>query len=373
VESKSNSGKGSVCLQSFVNGSRAWIPLSIYIEPKYWDEKSGSIKAQHPDNAHLNKIISDARTRVAEIHLLANNKKLLLTAKSFRAMFEERSSNGDFLKFMECEIVERFAKLDIKRNTYKCQLSTIHIFKEFKRGLEFSEISIQLIESFRLWLKARKLHINTIAGHLKNFRTYMNRAIDAGYQFEYPFEKVKIKRVKSNRVFLVESEVQRLLDSYYNNELPEHLHSTLMFFLVACFTSLRVSDVRKIKRRMVKGNALYLEPTKTNQMNKWIEIPLSQIAQKIVSDVLSFSGKVKSEQRMNDDLKVIAAMCGIKKSLTFHVGRHTFATIFLRLGGKVEVLKEILGHEKIETTMEYVHIVQEDKRTQILNFDKVFA
>lgn len=364
---------GSVFLQCFVNGDRVRIPLSIHIAPKYWDDNKALVKGVHSSAVSFNKIILDAKSRVVEIQLAANNKRQTLTGKVFRLLFEERSSTGDFISFMEKEITTRAKNLDIKRNSLKNQSSTVNVYRQFRTSLPFEEISVQTIEAFRLWLKARKLHINTIAGHLKNLRTYMNRALEVGYTFEYPFKKVKLRRTKSNRVFLLEEELQTLLEMYNGNTLPENLHITLMYFLAACFTSLRGSDARRINRRMIKEQSLFLEPIKTNQLNKWIEIPLSQIAAKIVHDVLNYDGKVKSEQRMNDDLKIIAAYAGIKKTLTFHVGRHTFATVFLRLGGKVEVLKSILGHEKIETTMEYVHIVNEDKRTQILNFDKKFA
>lgn len=372
VEPKSKSGVGSICLQSYVNKQRAYIPLSIYIEPKHWDDKSSSIKKSHPDAATLNKMISDARSRVSEIHLLANNKSIFLTAKSFRALFEERSSTGDFPSYMEKEIVERFANNDLKRNSYKNHLSTVNVFREFIPQLHFSDINVRTIDAFRLRMKSDKLHVNTIAGHLKNLRTYMNRALEVGYRFEYPFKKIKLVRTKSHRLYLIETEVKQLLELYDSQKLTEHLHTTLMFFLASCFTSLRSGDARKISKRMVVDNMLFFEPQKTNQKNKWIKIPLSAVAQRIVTDIINYKGCIKSEQRMNDDLKLIALHAGINKPLTFHVGRHTFATVFLRLGGKVEVLQDIMSHENIKTTMEYVHIVDTDKQKQIENFNQVF-
>jgi len=372
VERNSKSGLGSVCLQSFVNKTRAYIPLSIYIQPKYFDEKAGVVKQSHPDAAYFNKLISEARSRVSEIQILSNNKKLFLTAKSFRIMFEERGSTGDFLAYMESTIIERYATRDLKRNSYKNSLSTVHVFRNYRKELHFSEIDVRSIDAFRLWLKGQKLHINTIAGHLKNLRTYMNRAIEDGYQFEYPFKKIKITRTKSHRLFLVETEVQQLLKLYDAQSLPLHLHITLMYFLASCFTSLRSGDSRKISQRMVVDKVLFFEPEKTNQKNKWVKIPLSNVAQRIVTDVINYKGAIKSEQRMNDDLKLIALHAGINKPLTFHVGRHTFATVFLRLGGKVEVLQDIMSHESIKTTMEYVHIVDTDKQSQIDNFNQIF-
>ena len=71
-------------------------------------------------------------------------------------------------------------------------------------------------------------------------------------------------------------------------------------------------------------------------------------------------------------MKDIARICGIKKRVTFHVGRHTFATQFLIIGGKVEVLQKLMGHSKMETTMIYVHIVDTQKEDQISQMDTIF-
>jgi site-specific recombinase XerD len=62
---------------------------------------------------------------------------------------------------------------------------------------------------------------------------------------------------------------------------------------------------------------------------------------------------------------------GIKKTVSFHVARHTFATTFLRIGGTVEVLQKLLGHSKLETTMEYIHIMEETLIDQMENFNKI--
>ena len=62
----------------------------------------------------------------------------------------------------------------------------------------------------------------------------------------------------------------------------------------------------------------------------------------------------------------------IHKNVTFHVARHTFATSFLRAGGKVEKLQRLLGHTDIKQTMIYAHIVQADANSEILLLDDIF-
>ena len=90
-------------------------------------------------------------------------------------------------------------------------------------------------------------------------------------------------------------------------------------------------------------------------------IPLLEVPQKILQ---KYEGKSKkgrllpilSNQKMNAHLKEIADICGIKKNLTCHVARHTFATLMLNLGVSMESVSKMLGHTNIKTTMIYARL-----------------
>lgn len=67
-----------------------------------------------------------------------------------------------------------------------------------------------------------------------------------------------------------------------------------------------------------------------------------------------------SNQKLNGYLKEVADFCGIKKRLTFHLARHTFATtITLSNGAPIETVSKILGHTLIITTQVYAKNVDE--------------
>lgn len=63
-----------------------------------------------------------------------------------------------------------------------------------------------------------------------------------------------------------------------------------------------------------------------------------------------------SNQKTNAYLKEIADICGIKKNLTFHLARHTFATMSLSKGVSIESVSKMLGHTNIKTTQIYARI-----------------
>ena len=65
---------------------------------------------------------------------------------------------------------------------------------------------------------------------------------------------------------------------------------------------------------------------------------------------------VLTNQKTNSYLKEIADLCGIKKKLTFHLARHTFATMSLSKGVPIESVSKMLGHTNIRTTQIYARI-----------------
>jgi site-specific recombinase XerD len=76
---------------------------------------------------------------------------------------------------------------------------------------------------------------------------------------------------------------------------------------------------------------------------------------------------------MNDELKKIMKILSINKKVTFHVARHTFATLFLKAGGKIEKLRIILGHSSVRETEIYEHITQAEANEEMFLLDKFYT
>ena len=74
------------------------------------------------------------------------------------------------------------------------------------------------------------------------------------------------------------------------------------------------------------------------------------------------------QKKYNDYLKLATHYAGIRKTLTSHCGRHTFATIAINNGVPVEVVSRILGHTSIKTTQIYAKVLSESVRR---GFDKL--
>jgi len=83
---------------------------------------------------------------------------------------------------------------------------------------------------------------------------------------------------------------------------------------------------------------------------------------------------VLSNQKMNAYLKEIADLCGIKKLLTFHLARHTFATtVTLSNGVPIETVSKMLGHTAIKTTQHYAKILDVKVSQDMAQLKKKYA
>ena len=147
-------------------------------------------------------------------------------------------------------------------------------------------------------------------------------------------------------------------------------------FLFACYTGLAYADVEKLSNDNISngiegGKQIRIQRTKTDSE---CYIPLLPQAEKIINKYKQHPESInkgvllpiKSNQKMNEYLKEIAAICGISKNLTFHVARHTFATtITLTNGMSIESISSMLGHRNIRTTQHYSKIVNEKVKREM--------
>lgn len=119
--------------------------------------------------------------------------------------------------------------------------------------------------------------------------------------------------------------------------------------------------------------------TKRQKTNTDVNVPLLDIPKMILKKYKCKlpDGKILpviSNQKLNAYLKEIADICGIKKNLTFHVSRHTFATTTtLSKGVPIETVSKMLGHTNIETTQIYARITNSKIGSDMQGLDKKFV
>jgi site-specific recombinase XerD len=366
----------TVYLYVYIAGDRVKVNTHVDVAASKFDLKAGKVIGKTTEVKDLNLIIENCRARINEISVKFRLKNIDITAAQFRSEYDHPSYDIDFLAWMETEIKLLKSQVGkrriIKYNTIRNKLA------EFRNPITFSEIDRFFIEDYRGWCKTKKDNdISTISTNLNVIKTFTNRALRKGLIEKDPFADIRIGRGSVDRTFLTEEELRLFWNIYQGKsdiELKPHLRSVLRHFLFMCFTGLRISDFNVLCWDNVSGGNLNLYPIKTRSKKKQIvKIPLCEQANKLIVDEGFKMGKLFhpiTEQRMNTNLKDIARLAEIKKPITNHSARHTFATLFIKKTSDVATLQRLLGHSRIEETMVYVHISEENLTTQMKKFEE---
>lgn len=193
----------------------------------------------------------------------------------------------------------------------------------------------------------------------------LNAAVRAEIILNNPFDKIasteKIKVPESTRAYLTIDEVKQLIATDCKRENVKNA------FLFSCFCGLRYSDICAITWGQITQDGeqmrLQLKMQKTKDM---LYLPISEQAQKYMPNRGTASANdpifnIFTEVYTNTIIAEWAKAAGITKKVSFHVARHTFATMMLTLGADLYTTSKLLGHTKLETTQVYAKIVNKKK------------
>ena len=222
------------------------------------------------------------------------------------------------------------------------------------------ELTHLIIHDFEIYLKTVvSLKANSATKTLKFFKTVVIFAQKCGVMTHDPFLNHHFHLEPVDRGFLTDEEIQRIMQKDF--EIPR-LEMVRDVFIFSCFCGLAYIDVVHLTQENIitldNRPWIIINRQKTNVQSN---IPLLEIPQMILD---KYKGKTKdnrllpvlSNQKINAYLKEIADLCGIKKRLSYHLARHTFATMLLSKGVPIESVSKMLGHTNIKTTQIYARI-----------------
>ncbi len=224
----------------------------------------------------------------------------------------------------------------------------------------------RVILDFMDYLKTKtKLAPNTIYTYYQMMTTVFNKAVRDELIDITPFSRIDITEkphpVESVREYLTLEEVQRLVATPCGS--PESKRA----FLFACFTGLRISDIRALTWEQVHrdGDNWQLETMQTKSRHM-VYVPASDNAKRLMGQ----PGKghvfnLPAQTSVNDAIAVWAKHAGIDKKITFHCSRHTFATLLLTSGVDIYTTSKLLGHASVDVTQIYAKVIDEKRRKAV--------
>lgn len=370
-------GGSSIYLDCYVNGIREYKFLNLYLKEeksradKLWNKEqvrlANAVKAQYIIDIQNGEYGFKDRNRARKLNFITYCEE----------MANEYDSNGQ----TSCAVLMRSA---VKRMVdYKGKNVTFNsIDKDFLIG--FIEHLNSDIRDFDKEGKGKKRKPKPLSNVYKEalfarIMVALNKAERDGIIIKNPGKdidrKLKPHSEQKVRCYLTLEELQRVISADYRPD-----NDVKPAFLFCCFSGLRYSDVQKLTWGEITVSPEGCAQIETNMQKtgKDIIIPLSDNALKWLPE----RGDMPSGSRIfyklpdqvtNADvrLKTLIKKADIGKHVTFHVARHTFATLTLTYGADLYTVSKLLGHANIRTTQIYAKIVDESKRKAVNLIPKI--
>ncbi len=373
---KANSaGQIPIYLRLTVNGIRLEFSVKRYVSPEKWSTAQNRMKGNSEESRTVNTFLDIMKSRVYEIqkNLIHDGREVKAeTIKNILLGIDDRKRMlipifKDHNDRMEALVGKEYAKGTLTR--YKTCLSHTEEFLKWKFNVSdivITEIDHAFISDFEFFLRTEKSCANNSAvKYIKNFGKIIRICLANKWLTYDPFLCYDSKFVEVQRQFLDDAELFALANKEFEIERIAQVRD---IFLFSCYTGLAYIDTRNLKVENIgvgiEGNKwIFTSRQKTKTASN---IPLLPQAEEIIEKykdhqqcvIKGILLPVLSNQKMNSYLKEIADLCGIKKELTFHIARHTFATtVTLSNGVSIESVSKMLGHKSIKTTQHYAKIL----------------
>ena len=370
-------GEASVCMRITVNGTRVENNIRKSIDPALWSQAKETARGKSRRACDLNTYIEEARIKLYQIFCELEQQNRPVTAHLLQELFfgqekpeEVRTLLGTMQEHNDqCRALvgTDYALITVRRYE-SCRRYLAELIRQRygKEDLPLTEVNGELVRAFAFYLKTEKgCQQNTVIRYMKCLKKITNLARANDWMAKDPFLGIRFHEKEVVREFLTMDELQTI----YRKEFPlERLTLVRDVFIFAAFTGLAFIDVQQLApEHIVRDNNGNLWIRKPRQKTKnMCNIPLLDIPQEILckyADHPTCRKKgvllpVPCNQKMNSYLKEIADICMIRKNLTTHCARHSYATsVCLANGVSLENVAKMLGHSNIKMTQHYARVL----------------
>lgn len=300
-------------------------------------------KSLHLDG--LKSSLPEDKEKLRLIEALRNKKQLDLI---------ERKTGFNLKEFQNKNFITYFEKYN---NGFVYNSALLQLKKYLgSKILTFENLDRALCEGFANFL-IDNFKPNTAEAYYRKFKGIINKAMKEDIIQRNPALYVIMKKEDTKREFLTMEELRIL------SKIKKPNIDTCNAFLFSCFSGLRYSDIKKLKFTDIKEGYIEFRQKKTGQYER---IKLSSSASKIIEKQKEF---IRNDYIFNlttpgniiTHLNKWTASAGINKHISFHCGRHTFATLSLTNDIDIFTVSKLLGHRDLKTTQIYAKLIDKKK------------
>ncbi len=375
-DQRSPKGEIPIYLRITVDTACCDISIKRKCDPAKWIPQAGRVNPKTDIAKTLNPYLDALQQSVFAAKRKLIEREEVVTAESIKNLMQGKEKNIKHMlleifkhhnKQMAALVGREYAPGTLVRYQTSFRHTQSFLQSRYKmEDIEIGKLDFEFITEYEFWLKSvRKCDHNSTMKYLSNFNKIVNRCIRNGWIKRDPFLGFSMTKREVKRTALTEHELTVIAGKQFE---IERLAVVRDVFIFSCFSGLAYADVKKLKRSeiIIGVDGKQWITSRRQKTDITAKIPLLPIALSIIERYNNHVQcklddhvlPVLSNQKMNAYLKEIADVCGITKTLTYHIARHTFATtVTLSNGVPLETVSKMLGHRNLKTTQHYARIL----------------
>lgn len=371
-------GTFPVCLRVTKNRKTKFFNTIFKTTENEWDFSSGCFNRKNSNYIQNNRLLLKFKDRALKVYSDLQLEKQYFNLDDFskRFRFDNNPANGYVFPFWEEIITEmKLAGRMGNATMYEETMKSVKQFCRFKK-IKFQDITNSFLSKYEAWLRSRGGTDGGISIKQRTLRALYNKAIERDIikDINHPFKTYKISKLKGQGIkkALDFDQVTKIIN--FDVSLYPHLADARNYFVFSFYTrGMNYTDMMVLKWQDIDTSTVSYIRNKTKgrfvitilppvyeilDYYKQHSLPTKYVFPILLKDGLTpaqiDNRKKKTLAKYNRDLKEIARLCSINKSLSSYVARHSFANCLKQKGVATDVIGESLGHKDLTTTQVYL-------------------
>ena len=359
--------KGLVQIEVLSEGKRKWIGTGVKVYSDQWDDRRKIINSV--EMIQLNQCLDEQRRVIQNWINELISKKEVFDFDKLNRFLKYTNKSESYIDFIERRIEERG---DIAESTKMTHRTFVASLREFDRIIYFSDLTKANITLYDDWLHSKGYSQPTIYNYHKRNKRYIREAIKFDLLQDDPYKGERLVRGKhSVRKYLTVDELEKVK----NARIPtETICRVRDLFIFQAYTGIAYADLAKFdfKHELQKRGDKYVILDARVKTDENYFIVLLSPAMEILKKYNFVLPKITNQQ-YNLRLKIVADYAGLDRNLTVHMSRHTFATMCLNYGVKIENVSKMLGHTNVRTTQEYAKVLNTEVEKEFEMLERILS
>ena len=391
-----DSGKAPIYCRITLNGNRTLFSTAKRVDPNHWNSAANKVNIKCPDAVTINEDLESIKGDLRKFYnqLCATNKHVTgeMVKRAYTGKDQEKKTIMDLFKFNDALWTEKYKQKKAALKTVQ-RFATVKtkMTKFLQKEYNVSDKTLSSLDSsfainFKHYLTIHESLIeNTINIYLRFAKQVFKLGVAKKWIEENPFREIKTPYRHPPREILNMTELKTLSTVY----LPiKRLCEVRDAYVFACYTGFAYVDAANLSPDNIiigmDGNKWAKSQRQKTGVPEMVPLlpPALEIIEKYKDHPYCVANNkllpILSNQKYNKNLKEIAKFARIKKNLTTHIARHTFATtILLDNDVPLETTSKLLGHNSIRSTQIYAKVSlkklsnnMNDLRTKLFSNDK---